>query len=309
MSFYINCPVEFSLETTDEGREQARQVSKALLFVEGVHVDRKKNRHEFSAERVQRIAQNTNQKIREGDAVPFMRDHSKSSLDVQGHLEPPEGEDAVYTKIITKEDLPNPKHTHLIGKLGLFTESLVAKSKEAIKAIKDKTIKQISCGVDGIADVLVEVSSTPWPAIAGMSLYSRDVSDMEFSEIKLDEENPNNDRFYTMESALGLEKAATKKEEELSKLSNALSKVLIAIHLASEEELKGKNPIEESYNALEYFNMEVESLFELVEEDEEEDSNKALLPTSISTKGSPHKETPSNFSKKPKKSYINFSSR
>jgi uncharacterized protein with von Willebrand factor type A (vWA) domain len=140
-------------------------------------------------------------------------------------------------------------------------------------------------------------------------------NDLEFSELtpvkQANEENPNNERFYSMESALGLEKAATKKEEEFSKFANALGKVLIAIHTASEEQLKGKNPVEESYSALEYFNREIETLFELTEEEQEEKegTNSALLPTTVRKKESPHKETITptrNFSKKTKK-HINFS--
>lgn len=248
----------------------------ALIFVEGQHKDRQGNTHVFSAERVQNIANNTIQKISQGVRLPFQRDHKKTTDANIGDLE-----GSVFTKIITAQDLPNPKHTHLLGKLGVFANRLVVKGTQAVEEARNGLIKTLSAGIDPATESFIEISATPFPAIIGPALFSQfgeEGAELLFMDEDMAEERDDEARRNptSMEEALGIEKESNKAYEEYHKLAAALGKVLNNLYLADEETLKGKNPIEASYEALEFFNKRIEEIFSLIEEESEQ----AALPVS-----------------------------
>jgi len=252
----------------------AKITKKALVFVEGVHTDSQKRKHDFGYARVLQIVQNTNEKISQGFRVPFQQDHKKTQDFNLGDID---GE--FYTKVITEKDLPNPKHRHLLGKLGVFVDSIIVKSKQAIQQVIEGGIKTISAGIDPDTESFIEVSATPFPAILGPALFSQgenEVSILKFSEDSDLEEGmtpkmkKSNSKVFSMEEALGLGKEEDSIHEEYEVVSQALYQVLISLYKADEAELKGLNPIENSYNAIEFFVQNVEDIFGLTMSDEEE---------------------------------------
>lgn len=283
---------------------------KALVFVEGFHTDSQKREHSFSRDRLLQIIKNTNKKIREGVRIPFQRDHKKTQDFNLGDVE---GE--FYSKIITSEDLPNPKHTHLIGKLGVFVNNIKVKSKEAIQQVIEGGISTISAGIDPATECFIEVSATPFPAIVGPALFSQgleeDFSILTYSKEYMDEEmeesmENDNSKVFSMEQALGLDDREASLKEDYFIMAKALYRVLSSLYMAGENELKDLNPIEESYSAIEFFVSGVEDIFGLTYSEEEEKEN----PSGITGSNIPgYNKKQMGFSKFPgkkTKKYVRF---
>ncbi len=140
-------------------------IKNALVLVEGEHTDNAGNTHTFSKDRVMRSALNTNEAIARGETIPFKANHSKDVRDDLGEIC-----SEMECRLITEDDLPNPKHTHLLGKLGAFAKVEIKKNLEEVKK---NIIKSISPGIDVMRDRLVEVSAVSRPAILGMALFSQ----------------------------------------------------------------------------------------------------------------------------------------
>jgi hypothetical protein len=141
---------------------------KALVLVAGKHRDNKQRWHEFSEDRLHRIAKNSNAMFQQGTRIPLLKDHNKTQDSVVGDI------DSYFeVREITEENLPNPKHKHLIGKLGLFVDNIVVRSKAAIEQAKEGLLSTISPGIDILTDTIREVSFTPTPAIVGLSMFNR----------------------------------------------------------------------------------------------------------------------------------------
>lgn len=148
----------------EEGQEGSI-IKNALILVEGKHTDNAGNTHTFSKDRVMRSALNTNEAIARGETIPFKANHSKDVRDDLGEIC-----SEMECRLITEDDLPNPKHTHLLGKLGAFAKVEIKKNLEEVKK---NIIKSISPGIDVMRDRLVEVSAVSRPAILGMALFSQ----------------------------------------------------------------------------------------------------------------------------------------
>jgi hypothetical protein len=286
----------------------------ALIFVEGKHTDSKKRDHLFDVNRIQRIVENTNNFIRKGGRVPFQRDHKKEQAFNLGDID---GE--FYCAPITPDKLPDPRYKHLIGKVGVFVDNLVAKGQEAVTAIKEGRIRTLSAGIDPITESFVEVSATPIPAIIGPSLmFSRDGNIYEEDNFLLFESSPMNPRpsatdpgikqsgdkesapfnrrnkVFSMEEALGRGESVKQIESKYNELTQALWSVLSSYYSAGEEELQGKNPVEESYNNIDFFVKELENLFELTYKKEEQQQD-AQMPGDNTQ--SPGAKAPANYSR------------
>lgn len=247
----------------------------ALLFVSGRHRDNQGRWHEFDERRIQTIAANTNKWFDEGGRIPFQRDHAKTQDCNLGDLE-----GKVYVERLTSENLPDPKHRNLIGRLGIFTQDLVAKGTENVKAVANKTIKTLSPGIDPVTETIMEISATPFPAIIGPALFSQEgINDSNnfilFGAVEdsAPMELPSASRMkkvFSMEEALGREEDNSRLEEEYYELAKALYATLVSYHNATEEELVGRDPIENSYQAIDYFVGELEHLFELIVQEPDE---------------------------------------
>ncbi len=154
-----------TLKADFEQGEEGAIVKDALLLIEGTHKDNAGKEHNFTSDRVLKIAHNTNQALLSGTEVPFMRNHSKKDEDKIGEIV-----SDLEVRTISEEDLPNKKQKHLLGRLGAFAKVEI---RDALDKVKNKTIKLLSPGIDPVKDVMVEISSVAFPAIQGLSLFSQ----------------------------------------------------------------------------------------------------------------------------------------
>ena len=198
------------LELIDEDQ----LIRKGLIFYAGDHTDSKQRHHKFPEERVQEIVFNTNKLIEEGESIPVLKDHNKTVGGAAGHIEAP-----LEVRRITKEDLPNPRLTKLVGKLGVFCEGIVLKGKDVVEKFKSGAVKTVSPGIDVLTNTIRELSLTPTPAIQGLSMYNRANFALTFDE--LEQEGSDLD-------------AA---QEEFEQLSERFWLLIVNITSASEDEL------------------------------------------------------------------------
>lgn len=145
-------------------------VKQALIIVEGTHKDNRGRTHDFPAHRVQRIVDNTNVAVASGIEIPLMLDHAKELVS-DGELKKlGELNSTVECRVISEQDLPNPKMRHLVGKLGAFAKFLV---KNRVDEVKSGLIKLLSPGIDLASDRIAEVSAVAFPAIHGPALFKK----------------------------------------------------------------------------------------------------------------------------------------
>ena len=260
---------------------------KALIFVEGTHKDSMGRTHDFTPARIKTFVDNTNNFIRSGGRLPFQKDHKKTQDfnigDVEGEL---------YTKVITEADLPNSKYQHLLGKVGVFVDNIVGRGKDVVEQISQGLIKTLSPGLDPMTESFIEISATPTPAIIGPALFSKDGNEMD-NYIQFEAmvrpggeiaEYKGSPSFKEKAFSFDELKAKNKSEEALEKnykeLSDGLFSILYSIGNASEEELAAAsiNPVDASYDAIEYFLSNLEVLFGLTEQEEEKLENRVESP-------------------------------
>lgn len=276
--------LNFSLVETEGGDVEALAKA-ALIFVEGKHKDSMGREHLFDPQRIQKFVQNTNKHLEMGGRLPVQMDHKKTQDFNIGDVE-----SLLYTKVITEDDLPNKKFRHLIGRVGVFADNVVIKSKKAIEDVKAKIINTLSPGLDPLTESFIEVSATPTPAIIGPALFSQSGTEMDnfitFEMMPEKEGNSNSamttgKKAFSFEQLRDIKNGVEKKEEEYEELTEELFEILCSLYNASEEELAAQqvDPIEASYQAIEYFLSELEEMFELTEseEDGEEDAKEKYL--------------------------------
>lgn len=194
----------------------------ALVMVEGQHVDSSKRTHNFDAQRIQRIVERTNDWMAKGGRVPWQMDHKKTQDANIGDLE-----GGLEVRVITSEDLPNPKLRHLIGKVGAFAQDLIGKGKDVVDDILAGRIKTLSPGIDINADIIREISATPTPAIVGLSTFKRH----DAGKFAL-----------TMEEAEADGSQEDAMKEEFEELGETFWSVVGSIFAATEDELQGQEP-------------------------------------------------------------------
>jgi hypothetical protein len=254
---------------------------KALVFVEGTHKDSMGRTHNFDFDRVKEFVDNTNEFLRQGGRLPFQMDHRKTQEynigDVEGEL---------YIKTITEDDLPNPNYKHLIGRAGVFVDSIIGKGKDIVEKINSGLIKTLSPGLDPMTKSFIEISATPTPAIIGPALFSKSGDYIDnYIEFELMPETsgsgykgaPNikeggestslKEKTFSFDALKSKKNKLKKKEEEYEELSEDLFEILISIYCATDEELAAESmdPVSASYDAIEYFLSNLEVMFDLVE--------------------------------------------
>ena len=201
-------------------------VKSALVMVEGHHRDSNNRDHVFSAARVKRIAERTNEWLFRGGRVPWQRDHKKDQINNLGDLE-----GALEVRRITEADLPNPGLTDLVGKIGAFTTSLVGKGKDVVAEVLAGRIKTLSPGIDIENDIIREISATPTPAIVGLSTFKK--AEARFS--------------LTLAEAKAEEEQEGQLEDALKELAEMIAETATSIMSATEENLQGASPEELLY--------------------------------------------------------------
>lgn len=198
---------------------------RALILVEGTHRDSNKRVHTFDAKRIQEIVNNTNQFLANGGRIPWQKDHKKEQAYNIGDLE-----SQLEVRVITEKDLPNNRLKHLIGKVGVFAERLVAKGIDNVQQVLSKNISTLSPGIDIVNNIIKEISATPTPAIVGPSTFSRYAAENTASfALTLDEAEMED---MNMDAA----------KEEFEDLTERFWNVITNIRSATEEELQGADP-------------------------------------------------------------------
>jgi hypothetical protein len=137
-----------------------------LVLVEGEHIDSKQRKHVFSADRVKKIVNNTNQLLQRGARLPLLTDHQKTQDTTIGDVE-----GTIEARVITDEDIKDPCYKHLVGKFGAFANQVAIKASKAINQYKDRLLSTVSPGIDIISDTIREISCTSTPAIVGLRLF------------------------------------------------------------------------------------------------------------------------------------------
>lgn len=242
--------VENSLSSAEfEAGEDSTVIKKALVMVEGEHVDSAKKRHVFSPARIQKIVENTNNFLAQGGRVPWQRDHKKDQESNIGDLEGP-----LEIRVITESDLPNKKLRHLVGKVGAFTTQLVAKGQDVVNELIAGRIKTLSPGIDIAQDLIREISATPTPAIVGLSVFSRaaqqQVGDFGLTFDEVEAEGEEEDQM----------------KEMFEDLSDKFWTIITNITQATDEELQGQDPTDFIYQAIGDYSARIEQLLGLGED-------------------------------------------
>ncbi|HEY9657660.1 MAG TPA: hypothetical protein V6C65_04285 [Allocoleopsis sp.] len=214
------CDAEF------EEAEDGSIIKKALLMVEGEHVDSQKRRHVFDAQRIYKIAKNTNNFLSRHGRIPWQKDHNKTQDSNIGDLE-----GMVEARVITKEDLPDPRLKDLVGKVGIFTSNLVAKGRDVVDQILSGRIKTLSPGIDINSDIIREVSATPTPAIVGLMTFKRGADRSANFALTMDEAEAD---MADMDAV----------KAECHDLTDLFLNVFESIQNATEDELQGTDPVE-----------------------------------------------------------------
>jgi hypothetical protein len=245
------------------------QLSKrALILVEGVHIDSNKRKHEFNSDRIEKIADNTNTLFNQGANIPLLADHNKTVNSALGNLESP-----VYVEMITEDNLPNKKARHLLGKLGIFADEIVVKSKDAIDKVANNIVNTISAGLDISTDTIREISLTPTPAILGMSLYKSHLANTANFEdsgaLTFDDLDNNNDQMSQMEEMYG----------ELTAKLWTLTK---NIQMADEDMLQGNDPMMLQEQAIQDF---VDRFMDLIGANDQEENQEQYQDPRLQQQG------------------------
>lgn len=143
-------------------------VGEALIFYEGEHTDNQHRKHQIPPERIQLLATNTNIDYNQGRDIPLKFEHRKFLVGDDGGLnEFGKMASAVSCRPIEEADLANPRLQHLVGKLGAFATVHVL---DKIDAVKNKTIKALSAGIDPVKNKFVEISAVSNPSLPGAAL-------------------------------------------------------------------------------------------------------------------------------------------
>lgn len=249
ISYFTGGLTDSDYSISDEGLTK-----RALILVEGEHIDSKKRKHYFSKDRINDIAENTNTYFNQGANIPLLADHNKTVNAALGNLESP-----VYVEYITEDNLPNKKAKHLLGKLGIFAEEIVVKSKDAIDKVANNIVNTISAGLDITTDTIREISLTPTPAILGMSLYKN----AEFE----------NTTALTFDDLDQEESDMSELEAMYEQLTNKLWQITKNIQTVDESYLDNVDPYELQMQALEEFTIRFMDIIGMNEEQEQENIN------------------------------------
>lgn len=263
----------------DEDTNTARLTKSALVFVEGNHTDSSKREHYFGRDRILKIVDNTNNFFRLGGRIPFQRDHKKDQNNNLGDIE-----SEFYTREITGEDKVGQKYKHLVGKLGVFVDNIVAKGSQVIRDIQNNNISTLSPGIDPAREAFIEVSATPIPAIIGPTLFSQSGEEDDnviffessfYGDAMMNKDKAKNNlvknKAFSFKDLEELNHNMDEMKEEYRDLGSGLFKILYDLLTSSEEELQGVNPVESSYAAIEHFNKKLEKLFKLTSQKETEE--------------------------------------
>jgi hypothetical protein len=140
-------------------------IVKALIFYEGTQTDSLGNRNTYSVGRLQRIVDNSNRFLKEGNRIPLFKDHNYSQDSVIGQVL-----EGFTVEEITADKLPTNGLKRLIGRQGVYAQVQIS-GEENVTKYGDGRIKTLSVGINLSKELIYEVSVVPFPAVAGASLF------------------------------------------------------------------------------------------------------------------------------------------
>lgn len=166
LTFFYNTGNLRNFEMEESG--DSGLIKRALVATEGTFKDSKGNPHTFTTERLKTICDFTNQRLSSGNTIPVCTDHKKTVENTVGEVA-----GNAEVRPITEFDLPNPKATHLLGKMGLFFNDVSIKVADVAEKVKNKVITGVSMGLnlDPQNQSIMELSLVPIPAIPNMGLF------------------------------------------------------------------------------------------------------------------------------------------
>jgi hypothetical protein len=237
----------FTEALLENGQEDS-VVKNALVAVEGSFKDNSGTAHTFTTERLNTICEHTNRNLNNGGSLPVCTDHKKTIENTVGNVQ-----GQAFTKVITEADLPNPKATHLLGKLGLFLNDVVIKTKDVAQKVRDNVVGSVSMGLnlDPNNHAIMELSLVPIPAIPSMGLFSFGV----------DESNA-----FTWDDLETTEQTIDDLKEEYTNLTDNLWKILNNIYTNESVAIEDVETLKQYvYAALNGFSTRVVDMFGLTE--------------------------------------------
>lgn len=232
-----------------------------LILVEGEHTDSKQRKHVFSADRVQRIVDNTNKLLQQGARLPLLTDHQKTQDTTIGDVE-----GLIEARVITAEDIKDSRYSHLVGRFGAFVNNVAIKARKAVEQYKDKLISTVSPGIDIVSDTIREVSCTSTPAIVGLRLFKSYDNEATFA-LSFDELEQNDGMIDQIKT-------------QYDTLTEQLWVILTSVLTADDDDIQqsGQDQSQLLENALDDFENRLLDVLG-VQEDDEEDSNETTPQT------------------------------
>ena len=245
----------------------------ALLMVEGNLPDSKGRPHNFTPERLTKIASNSNGLVSKGVKIPLVLEHEKTASATVGNL----NDSNFYVKELTEEDVKriNPRALDLIGKTALFAKNILVKTPEIVTKVLDGTASSVSMGLDLLTEAIREVSLVGIPSYEYASLFSKYGRKDKTASFALTwDDDFNRDALQEM-------------EEKYEEFSEQCWDYLANIYNANEAELEGRDPSELINETLYGFVERVKSLLGISVADENMNSNPIngapLAPNELAT--------------------------
>lgn len=226
-------------------------------MVEGSHTDSSKKHHIFDADRIYQIVENTNNWLAKGGRVPWQLDHKKTQDANIGDLE-----SGLEARVITLEDLPNPRLRHLVGKIGAFAERLVGKGGDVVNMVAAGRVKTLSPGIDVRDDIIKEISATPTPAIVGLSTFRQ----------------ASGNFALTMDEAESEEEQEDAAKQAFVAKGEVFLEVINSIRAATADELQGQDPQALLMQALEDYSSRVVEILGIAQEEQQNNNYNPNVP-------------------------------
>jgi hypothetical protein len=139
---------------------------------------------------------------------------------------------------INESNFPGADDKGLTGKLGIFVNQIAIKSGEAIRQLNEGLLNTLSPGIDVVSNAIREISATPNPAIANLSLFKR--AEFESDALTFDDLENSDDM---------LDKIRNQYED----LTNKLWELTETIQTIDEQALNGQSREEVQYQAINDF--------------------------------------------------------
>jgi hypothetical protein len=176
-------------------------------------------------------------------------------------------------RAITEYDLEKmgPKASrlqNLVGKVGVFCDAVALKSKKAIDAFVNNTVRTVSPGIDVAQNVIRELSIVPIPAIQGLSLFSME-----------NNQSTAYSQPLTMQDAINGNKDMEELKEKFEDLSDTFWDVVCNIINAPEEVTQTTDPSMLINQAIFEYSNYIASMLNLGDDSE---ANPAQAPAMLS---------------------------